>query len=377
MISCISAYSQDVFSIISDSEEHSTFVELLELTGLDALLRSDDYYSVFAPSNETFEKIYTTEELDSLMANELEYLELLVMHHIVPDSVYLDNFSGPFLPLFGSYINLFVDAAANVLVEVPTRMTGTPSPRLRYAFRSDEVVVDVDNGRVLWLDNSLLLPVCKELSELDDIVRGVLYWVMAGSELIDSFSQLSGPLTFINPGSTDTYSYIDENGGLQNTSFVDSFIRRHIIEGYYPLQRFEDGLTVQNMLGEKITLSISDDSFLVEGDEVVGFVDYKNGVSLYVDQYLPEQEETLRVSEEKEAILRIFPNPTSELVRLKNCSSSRQWSVSIFSTNGSLMFSKDYTSQEEEVDVSDFQSGLYLIHVRSDEVLDVVRMIVE
>jgi len=108
----------DIYALISESPEHTILTELLEISGIELLLKDDNYYSVLAPNDEAWNTSFNQSELDNLRINEEGVLEKLLKHHIIPDSV--DNeFSRPYdyVPLYGNKLDFYVDAFSNVFVE--------------------------------------------------------------------------------------------------------------------------------------------------------------------------------------------------------------------------------------------------------------------
>jgi len=371
--SSLQVFSQDAYSVIADSEEHSTFLELLELMGLDSLLVGEQFHSIFVPSNETFESVFSLEQLDSLNTHDPAYLKALLLNHFVTDTIYHDQFSDSHLPLSGSYLGIFIDAAANVIV-IGSHVDNATYPRLEYPANSDDAFVDATNGRVLWLENNLILPRCASLSELETIVSGILLSAIYTSELVDTLKQYPGPLTFLSADAQDTYEYIESNGGFEMTPFLDSFVRRHVVTDYIPLQKIGDGIVAQNLLGETISFTWDNDRFLVEEREIFSFLDFKHAVSLRLVSHLIAPNIST-VNETRSPQIEIYPNPVSDMLNLTNPEGEQITEIKIFSIEGELEIEQKCSSAEVSVDLSRLSSGVYVMQYRMDGVVDRVRFL--
>jgi len=367
--------SQDVYSVLTSSLGHNTFVELLELTGLDSVLKDNIFYSVFAPNNATFEDIYTFEELDSLKVNELEYLKSLLRHHIVPDTV-VPGFTGPHLPLQGSHINQFIDGAGQVLIfGLGSIYAAGESPRLVYSANDDDAFLDVTNGRILWMERNLIYPLCIPLSELDYRVTRNLDYAIRSAELEDTLRQHPGPLTFLNP--TGSFNdHIVDNGGFEKTPFLDSIVRRHIINEHLPLQKIQDGITAKNLLDETILFTKEDNSYFANGNQIGYNIDYKHIVSLtFIDGFL-EEPTTSSINENRVTELQIFPNPAANTVWVQNIHGKNTGYLEVYSIDGGLISKEEFSTNEVNMDISQFEPGLYILKYRNESTLEIVRLMV-
>ena len=359
MLCHIMVYAQNsVFEIIAASDDHQIFTELLEQTNLDELLNEDNYYSVFAPNDNTFMTILSPEELDSIKLDEAGTLENLIMNHIVPDTIEVSGLSGPHLPLYGNYINLFIDGAGNVIIYHIG--SSNPSPVLNYSTISEEVFVDADNGRVLWVVDNYIDNNCKSWDELMMSTGAYLYNAFIETSLEDTIRPADNLQTFIVPSDAIIYEYIIENGGFEMTPFLDSFVRRHIIEGFYPLQEIYDGLSLKNWMNETIVFNVDNDQYFINDEPILGFEDGKNAVSLFINEYLEKQEIT-SVQNEVLFPFKIFPNPAFDLIQFENYQEIKNSTALIYDSNGQFLLSKKLTNRVTHLDIASFDAGMYFV----------------
>lgn len=347
-----------VFEIIAASEDHKIFTELLELSNLDELLKEDNYHAVFAPDDNAFMTILSPEELDSIKLDEAGTLQNLIMNHIVTDTVEVNGLSGPHLPLYGNFINLFIDGAGNVLIY--HLGSNNPTPNLNYSTNSEEVFVDAENGRVLWVVNNYIHNNCKSWDEVVMSASTFLYNAFIETELEDTIRPAENLQTFIVPSDEVIYEHIIENGGLEMTPFLDSFMRRHIIEGFYPLQKIYDDLTVTNWMGETIVFNVNNDQYFINDEPILGFEDGKNAVSLFINQYLDKQEITA-IQHEELLPFSIIPNPAVDVIQFTSSQEIQNATALIYNSNGQFMLSKKLVDGVSHLDIASFDTGLYFV----------------
>ena len=334
---------------------------MLEFTELDSLLLNDHFYTVFAPNNAAFESQYDADAIDSLKLNDPEYLELLLLNHFVADTVDVKFVSDQYLPLSGSHFSLFVDGAGNVLLYSYGTPNSEPTVYLygQYIIRLNKLRTLKMGDCLSWIAN-IIRPNCRPSSDWQFVTYGPLPSIIAQSVLLDSIEQSDRPLTFLCPGSNDLFDYINENGGFSNTSLIDSIVRRHIIEGYLPLQGIKDGMTVENMLGEELHFSLVDDQFVINGNAVIRtFYDFKKSATFGMEGYLEEVVLSSVSNVDNEGPV-LFPNPTRDklTVEFKNNKISL---LKIISIQGELLKLEEQLGSKAEIDVSLLDPGVYIL----------------
>lgn len=356
---------QNLYSEIANSEDHTIFLELLEFTSLDSLLLNDDYYSVFAPTNEAFEYHYDLAALDSLKISNPEFLGSLLLNHFVSDTVVVESVTDFYLPLSGSHFLLFVDAAANVLFHSLGSPAGEPTVYLSGTYNADDLYTDLDNGRLFGLEQNIIHPNCRSSAEWYDVIVGPLSNILVQSNWIDTLLNITTPITFLCPTSNDIYQYIDQNGGFNNTPFVDSLIRRHIINEYLPLQAIENGTIVKNLLGEDLLFSKQHSQYYLDNsNKISSFYDFKKSASFVLDSFLVEPivSTTERVDLEQ---FKIFPNPASGLVTINHSGSSNRSIVNIYTIGGNFILHGEYLGSKFDIDIRGLKPGLYILEYQN------------
>ncbi len=301
IISSVSVSGQNnMYTAISQSGEHTIFVELLEHSGLDELLKNEDYYSVLAPTDEAFLSAFTLAQLDSIKLNKSDYLEKTLQHHILTDTVAADWGDG-YYPLYGNLIDFFIDAAGNHIVFDGN--SGSPYPTL-----GSPLFEDFDNGRVLWLTKNIL----KVSSECipESFRNNIAYQFLDRAGFLDSLKSSATALTVVLPDDFQLYALLDSLGS--NLSAIDSIARRHILKGHFAPQDINDGLIAESWYGDQVLFSVKKDTFYINDVRVKSAEVEKNGVLLTTAEILPTLEiEPKQVNkkwftEEEEWVYRYF-----------------------------------------------------------------------
>ena len=369
-------FGQSLYSKIANSEDHTVFLDLLEFFDLDTLLINDDYYSVFVPNNEAFESRFDLDTLESYKVNDPEFLESLLLNHFIPDTVFVEFISEYYLPLSGSNLFLFIDGAGTVSINSFGAASGEPYPYLSGTFSAGDHFIDYDNGRLLWMEHNVIHPNCQPSSDWDEVVSGPLVNIMIQSDWIDTVLAFTTPKTFLCPSSNDIYEYIDQNGGFSNTTFVDSLIRRHIIDGYMPLQDIEDDLVVKNLLGEDLYFSKQNGQYyLNDSIEISYFYDYKKSATLRLGSFLVESIVSNTVSTDLDHF-KFFPNPATDVITLVNEGQENGSTVNIFSIDGNFIRKLEFFGSKTNVNISDLNPGFYILEYRNNSNLERTKLLV-
>ena len=66
-----------------------------------------------------------------------------------------------------------------------------------------------------------------------------------------------------------------------------------------------------------------------------------------------------------EATINTFPNPTTDILTIKGLETTTNGSIKIFNLTGNLIYSKNITSTNHVVDVSNFTNGMYLLEIKN------------
>ena len=63
----------------------------------------------------------------------------------------------------------------------------------------------------------------------------------------------------------------------------------------------------------------------------------------------------------------IFPNPTSDQIRITSVDQNGIGTINIYSNNGLLVYQKTENQQSHRIEIQDWKAGMYLIEMRNDK----------
>jgi len=352
---------------LGQDEKFSIILELLEITELEHLLTSNDYYTLIAPDNDAFLHHYTLAQLDSLKQDGIEELTNLMEHHIIPGYVDIDDLNKLNIPLYGEPIWSFIDA--NGIYRI-----GSSS----FSDTKMYMDVDVENGRVLESFCSILVNRNESIRENFNLLN---YWYHFFAEntigleedldIIDTIINSENDLTIIGLFNSGVVgAYIQENGGPDKELFADSLIRRHVISGFYTLQNIYDGLIVKNWLGEDVLFTVVDDKYFVNHKEIYSqsiFTDAAVFQLVFPDDII----EPLVISTIEENLIltpKFFPNPVHQELNVEINGDHIISDFEMYNLQGELVFYEREIRVQKIIDVNNFMPGMYVIRYEQNGV---------
>lgn len=352
----------NIYQVLEDSEDHKIFIELLELSGLDEIVKDETYYSVFAPNDDAFMVAFTTGALDTLKENENHILEKFIKHHIVADTVELN--ASNYLPLYGNEINIFITATGEPVVF----SANTIGPNIYYDLNGH---IDEENGRLIKItDNTLLLP-------QDSIKETIRSYTMSdimlnNSNLKDSITQNQDTLTIIIPDQQVLIEYLQANNGIDNTSFLDSFYTRHTMTGFYPLQNIYDGLTTTNWFGDELIFTKVENEIYVNDLKIISHRVLTDGVFLFTESFLPPTEISKIIDAENTEI-KIHPNPVYDELEVHLEHPICQ--LRFYNMAGQIVKTVHTNEKYSRINCQELQAGVYFIECTTGERKQLIRFV--
>ena len=105
------------------------------------------------------------------------------------------------------------------------------------------------------------------------------------------------------------------------------------------------------------------------------YFDYNEAV--VTNTTISKTNKSLGIHEEKELGLRVYPNPTENLLNFERTSYTiNTVNVSIVSVNGQVLFTNSLElSNKQTVDLTNFAPGVYFVNLQNEEVTDVIKVI--
>lgn len=87
------SYGGSIYKILSAAPQFSSFTEALEVTGMDAMLKSGGNYTVFAPTDDAFASVLNGLTVDEFNTANPGVLEEILKYHIVNSVVLSKDFT--------------------------------------------------------------------------------------------------------------------------------------------------------------------------------------------------------------------------------------------------------------------------------------------
>ena len=105
------------------------------------------------------------------------------------------------------------------------------------------------------------------------------------------------------------------------------------------------------------------------------YFDYNDAI--VTNTTVSKANKSLGIHEEKEIGLRVYPNPTENLLTFERTSHTiNTVNVSIISVNGQVMFTNTLDlSNKQTVDLTNYAPGVYFVNVQNEEATDVIKVI--
>ena len=302
---------------------------------------------------------------DSIKTQETAFLKSLLLNHFIPDTVHIDYITDLYLPLSGSHFLLYVDAAGSIYFESLSSPYGEPVPRLAEPIYSDEIFKDLENGRFISLERNFVHPDCMPPSEWRRVVFGPMTSILGNTRWVDSLENDPRPRTFLCSTYIDVHTLIEENGGFMNVAFQDSFIQRHMIDGYLPLQDIKHGMIVKNVLGEDLMFTkINGEYFLNDSIQITSFYDFKKTASFIMSDYIKELN-TTSTEETELKHFNIYPNPASSYFTVEHTGKSQQSTITLYTMSGQKLYEKTHIGNSFEVDINGLNVGTYVLEYKN------------
>jgi hypothetical protein len=213
---------------------------------------------------------------------------------------------------------------------------------------------------------------------------GALAWSMPdtiGWKITDDLSYTG--VYSICPGFTyDASSNIIELQAEVNQDDSISFVCKVSSEEDYDFLRFYiDGIQMGEWTGETdwsivtypVTAGTRNFKWAYEKDDSY----YSGADKAWIDDiFFPESMQLVGIHDAKvvDDIIRIYPNPASDLITLET-KISGPYSIELTAVNGQLIYHARIQEPVHHVDISSFQKGLYFITVRSEDYTGIKKIV--
>ena len=305
------------------------------------------------------------------------------------------------MPLNSEEIFALIDATATLINEAVGRQEVVSETSGTF----EQQILEIKNfitERINWISNELTdTSLCDDITTPALVISRINYHPLVDDELdssdfefieITNNSSSSVDLTGIYFGGLAlTYQFPDgESLSGQQSIFLsnetNSFTERY---GFEPFSEFSrslsnDGedLILRDAYGNIIDLVTYNDA-LPWPEEADGEGAFLKLISLDLDNALPsswvaQNDTSENLSSPKfqsESFVNFYPNPVSDILRI-NTTLNKIKNLKIFSLSAQLLATYDFDVREIELDLSDFQAGIYMLQIETNTEL-LIRKIVK
>jgi uncharacterized surface protein with fasciclin (FAS1) repeats/plastocyanin len=337
--------SNTVVDIIVNSEVHMTLETAVIAAGLAETLSGEGPFTVFAPTDAAFAAL-PVGTIEAVLA-DIDLLTAILTYHVVGGTT------------------LSTDLMDGMVVETLNGESVTVTLTADGVFINDaEVIVAdlvADNGVVHVIDAVLLPPTPETNTVVDIIVNSedhtTLEAAVVAAGLVGTLSG-DGPFTVFAP--TDAAFDLLPAGTLEavlaDTELLTAILTYHVVAGTTLSTDLMDGMVVETLNGESVTVSINAEGvFINDAEVVVADLVADNGVVHVIDAVLLPP---TSVQEAQVATWNVFPNPAVDVVRIDGWNNMER-DVLVVNAMGQTVAQLNPTQQALSIEA--LESGLYFL----------------
>jgi transforming growth factor-beta-induced protein len=320
---------------------------------LPALTNPFADFTVFAPDNAAFDNLAEAlgTDIDGLLA--LENLGDILLYHVLGSSAFSGDLSN------GDIVTPLNDA--NTI-----KLTVT-SDGMVYANQAMVTLADVasDNGVVHAID-AVILPAETVVDVAIDNGFSSLAAAVITAELLPALTDPLAEFTVFAPdnGAFDDLAEALETDldGLLSLPYLADILLYHVVAGIYMSTDLENG-TLPTLYGEDITVDLSSGVMINDANVTLADVMAENGVVHVIDMVLLPT--NVGLDELQGISVDIFPNPASDYITIQAAEGDLD-QVSLINMNGQILLEQRVQNQQTIIDLSEYQSGQYILLMSKD-----------
>jgi uncharacterized surface protein with fasciclin (FAS1) repeats len=328
-------------------------------TDLTGVLSGEGPFTVFAPTDEAHEALMAALgiTLEELLA--YEGLSDVLLYHVVEAQALSTDLSD------GQEITTLLGA------DVQVTITGEGV----FINQAQVIVADLiaDNGVVHVIDAVMLPEEEEDLPEtvvdiiVDSEVHTLLELAVGAAGLVDALSG-EGPFTVFAP-TDDAIVALTEALGITAEDLLalpnlGEILQYHVVAGEAFSTDLEDGQVITTLLGQDVTVSISDAGVMInEAMVIIADLEAENGVVHVIDAVLVPT--ATNILESAMFDFNVYPNPTNTGVLNVQGGWDANATIQIWNAAGQLVHSEQATQNQHVVSTNGLSGGLYTLRVLS------------
>jgi transforming growth factor-beta-induced protein len=188
-----------IAEIASDDPNFSTLVEALIKTDLASTLSGSGTFTVFAPTNDAFEALFSSLQISGLDDLSADALTPILLYHVLGEtttsSMFSDGYYSSLSPAQGRNVSMYISTFNGVSINGAAMVTTAD--------------IEASNGVIHVIDAVLMPPTVVDLAVQNGNFE-TLVSAVVGAELAETLSDPSGTYTVFAP-SDDAFAALGDN----------------------------------------------------------------------------------------------------------------------------------------------------------------------
>ena len=273
---------QSIVEIATSNDDFSILVEALTKADLVTALQGDGPFTVFAPTNMAFEKLFTTLGVEGIKDISAETLKPILLYHVVGASAKSSSLTTSYIETLNTSApdqnsaSLFVDVDGSVMLNGMSTVSTAD--------------VEASNG-IIHIINEVLLPPTVVDFAISNPDFSILVEAVSKAGLVDALSA-EGPFTIFAPTNAAFEALFAE---LQVSGIADlsaealtPILLYHVVSGNVTSSKVATGMVPTLNEDAMLDLMVSETGVKINGSTNVVAVDVQgtNGVIHVIDKVL-------------------------------------------------------------------------------------------
>jgi uncharacterized surface protein with fasciclin (FAS1) repeats len=357
-----SALPATVVDIVVNSENHNTLEAAVVAAGLVETLQGDGPFTVFAPTDAAFAAL-PAGTVEALLA-DIPALTNILTYHVVGAKAMSSGLTN----------------GQKIVTVQGKEVTVTINEDGVFINNAKVTVADIeaDNGVVHVID-AVLIPSALPATVVDIVVNSenhnTLEAAVVAAGLVGTL-QGDGPFTIFAP--TDA-AFASLPAGTVEALLADipaltNILTYHAVGAKAMSSSLTSGQKIVTLQGREVTVTINNDGVFINDAKVtVADIEAGNGVVHVINAVLIPTTSNLSVLEK--ISFEVYPNPASDYIQI-NSNIDNGW-LSIRDIAGRVVTEINNVGPNDRVDVSSFESGIYLVTMKNGNSFSTKKLIVQ
>ena len=336
----------DVTEVVAKSANHTTLLAALTAANLVTTLQDlSKTYTVFAPTNAAFDAYLAANNLTAAQLLAAPNLSDILLQHVLGVKAVSSGLTnGEVTTLHGKDVT--VDITSGVKIDAATVTTAD---------------IEAGNGVVHVLDG-VLLPTFDDVTEVVSLSADhtTLLAALQQANLVTTLQDLSKTYTVFAPTNAAFDAYLAANNltaaQLLAAPNLSNILLNHVLGSEVLAAALTNG-PVKTLNGTDVVVDITSGVKIDAATVTTSDIKAGNGAVHVLDAVLSINAATSSVAVEGNALIKLFPNPTTNFITLENVTTGSV--VNILNIQGQIV--KSVVFSQNTIDVSDLPAGRYLI----------------